>query len=418
MVYKLITMKNLVILGAGTAGTMMANHMVSKLSKKEWKISIIDQYKTHYYQPGFLFLPFDTYTEDQVKKVGKKFIPKGVAYHQQKIEKIDAENNLVVLENEVLTYDLLIIATGSKIAPQEVDGMHSKEWHKSIFDFYTYEGALALRNKLRTFKEGKLVVHITEMPIKCPVAPLEFAFLADDYFQKKGIRDKVDITYVTPLSGAFTKEFTSKTLGYLLEDKNIKIVTDFAIEKVDFENNKIIDYADTEVDYDLLVTVPTNMGDEVIEKSGLGDDLNFVPTHPNTLQSLAYENIFVIGDATNVPASKAGSVAHFQAETLTDNILLYLENKPLKEEFDGHANCFIETGKNKALLIDFNYEQEPVTGTFPIAGIGPLKLLKESVFNHWGKLAFRWIYWNVLLKGIPIPFVSRNMKTAGKNINN
>lgn len=411
-------MKNLVILGAGTAGTMMANHLISKLPKKEWSIHIVDQYKTHYYQPGFLFLPFDIYTEDQVKKVGKKFIPQGVNYIQKKIEKIDTENNLVSLENGTLPYDILIVATGSKIAPDEVEGMLSEEWHKSVFDFYTYEGALALRNKLRDFKGGKLVVHITEMPIKCPVAPLEFAFLADSYFHKKGIRDKVDITYVTPLSGAFTKEFCSKSLGYLLEEKNIKLVTDFAIEKVDFENNKIIDYADTEVPYDLLVTVPTNMGDEVIKRSGLGDELNFVPTHPNTLQSLNHENIFVIGDATNVPASKAGSVAHFQAETLTDNILLYIKNQPLKEEFDGHANCFIETGHNKALLIDFNYVQEPVTGNFPFAIIGPLKLLKESIFNHWGKLAFRWIYWNVLLKGIPIPFVSRNMSTTGKNINN
>jgi len=411
-------MKNLVILGAGTAGTMMANHLISKLPKKEWSIHIVDQYKTHYYQPGFLFLPFDIYTEDQVKKVGKKFIPQGVNYIQKKIEKIDTENNLVSLENGTLPYDILIVATGSKIAPDEVEGMLSEEWHKSVFDFYTYEGALALRNKLRDFKGGKLVVHITEMPIKCPVAPLEFAFLADSYFHKKGIRDKVDITYVTPLSGAFTKEFCSKSLGYLLEEKNIKLVTDFAIEKVDFENNKIIDYADTEVPYDLLVTVPTNMGDEVIKRSGLGDELNFVPTHPNTLQSLNHENIFVIGDATNVPASKAGSVTHFQAETLTDNILLYIKNQPLKEEFDGHANCFIETGHNKALLIDFNYVQEPVTGNFPFAIIGPLKLLKESIFNHWGKLAFRWIYWNVLLKGIPIPFVSRNMSTTGKNINN
>lgn len=333
-------MKNLVILGAGASGTMMANHMISKLSKKEWKIHIVDQYKTHYYQPGFLFLPFDIYKEEQVKKVGKKFIPKGVNYLQEKIEKIDAENNLITLESGDLSYDLLIIATGSKIAPQEVEGMISPEWRKSVFDFYTYEGALALRDKLRDFKEGKLVVHITEMPIKCPVAPLEFAFLADSYFHKKGIRDKVDITYVTPLSGAFTKEFCSKSLGYLLEEKNIKLVTDFAIERVDFKNKKIVDYIDEEVSYDLLVTVPTNMGDEVIERSGLGDDLNFVPTHPKTLQSLENENIFVIGDATNVPASKAGSVAHFQAETLTDNILLYLDNKPLKEEFDGHANCF------------------------------------------------------------------------------
>ncbi|HIP49178.1 MAG TPA: NAD(P)/FAD-dependent oxidoreductase [Lutibacter sp.] len=409
-------MKQLLILGAGTSGTMMANHLVKKLNKNEWKITIIDQYKTHYYQPGFLFLPFDTYTEDQVKKKGNKFIPKGVNYIQTKIEQIFPKENKVKLENETINYDILIVATGCKIAPEEIEGMKGKNWQKNIFDFYTYEGSLALRNKLRDWKGGKMLIHITEMPIKCPVAPLEFAFLADSYFTKKGMRDKVEITYVTPLSGAFTKDKCSKSLTYLLDDKNINIETDFAIEHVDNENNKIVDYAEKELDYDLLVTVPTNMGDEVIEGSGMGDDLNFVPTHHNTLQSLENENVFVIGDATDVPASKAGSVAHFQAETLTDNILLYIAGKPLKEEFDGHANCFIETGFNKALLIDFNYEHEPVHGTFPFAGIGPLQLLKESVINHWGKLAFRWIYWNMLLKGIPIPFVGRNMSTKGKKL--
>ena len=203
-------MKNLVILGAGTAGTMMANHLRPKLYKNEWNVTIIDQYKTHYYQPGFLFLPFDIYSENQVKKVGEKFIPSDVTYIQKKIEQIFPEENKVELEDETLHYDVLIIATGSKIAPEEVDGMSGENWYKNVFDFYTYEGALALRNKLRDWKGGKLVVHITEMPIKCPVAPLEFAFLADSFFEKKGIRDKVDITYVTPLSGAFTKEYCSK----------------------------------------------------------------------------------------------------------------------------------------------------------------------------------------------------------------
>ena len=409
-------MKNLLILGAGTSGTMMANHLRPKLKKQEWNITIVDQYKTHYYQPGFLFLPFDIYTESQVKKVSKKFIPKGVTYIQKKINQIFPDENKVELEDATLTYDILIIATGSKTAPEEVEGMKGKNWYKNIFDFYTYEGALALRNRLRTWEGGKLVVHITEMPIKCPVAPLEFAFLADTYFTKKGMRDKVEITYVTPLGGAFTKPKATKELSYLLEEKNIKLETDFAIERIDNDTNKIVDYGEKEIGFDLLVTVPTNMGDELIERSGMGDELNFVPTNKSTLQSDAHKNIFVIGDATNLPASKAGSVAHFQAETLTDNILLFIEDKPLKEEFDGHANCFIETGNNKALLIDFNYNQEPVKGTFPIAGIGPLKLLKESVLNHWGKLAFRWIYWNMLLKGIPIPFVGRNMSIKGKQI--
>jgi sulfide:quinone oxidoreductase len=407
-------MKNLLILGAGTAGTMMANHLRPKLYLNKWKITIVDQYKTHYYQPGFLFLPFDTYTESQVKKEGKRFIPIGVDYIQKKIEKIIPEKNKVKLEDETLDYDILIIATGSKIAPEETEGLLGPLWKKDIFDFYTFEGALALRNKLREWEGGKLVVHLTEMPIKCPVAPLEFAFLADSFFRKKGIRDNVEITYVTPLSGAFTKPTCSTALTYLLKEKGIKMEADFAISHVDNDQKEIVDYADKAIPFDLLVTIPTNMGDEVIERSGLGDDLNFVPTHKHTLQSEAHENIFVIGDATNVPASKAGSVAHFEAETLTDNILLYMDGYTLKEEFDGHANCFIETGGNKALLIDFNYVTEPVHGTFPFSKFGPLKLLKESVFNHWGKLAFRWIYWNMLLKGIAIPFVSRNMSFKGK----
>ncbi len=410
-------MKNLLILGAGTSGTMMANHLVSRLPKKEWKVTIVDQYKTHYYQPGLLFLPFDIYTSKQVKKNGKKFIPKDVHYIQEEIDLIRPEANEVDLKTgEVLPYDILIIATGSKIAPEEVEGMDGPNWYKNIFDFYTYEGAKALRNKLREWEGGKLVVHITEMPIKCPVAPLEFAFLADSYFKNKGMRDKVDITFVTPLGGAFTKPTATKTLHYLLEEKNIREVTDFNIERVDYENNKIIDYADVEVPYDLLVTVPTNMGDAVIERSGLGDDLNYVPTDKATLQSTDHENIFAIGDATNIPASKAGSVAHFEAEILTENILRYINGEPLKEEFDGHANCFVETGNGKALLIDFNYTQEPVEGTFPFPGIGPLKLLKESRTNHMGKMAFRWVYWNMLLKGIPIPFVSATMNEKGKKL--
>lgn len=409
-------MKRIVILGAGTAGTIMANHLVKKLSKDDWEINIIDEREEHYYQPGYLFLPFDIYGPEDIVKPIQKFIPKRVHLIKEKIEKIDPEENVVRLSNDkFLPYDILIIATGARIAPEEVQGMNGKEWQKSIFDFYTFEGALALRNKLREWQGGKLVVHITEMPIKCPVAPLEFSFLADSYFKHKKMRDKVEIIYVTPLSGAFTKPKATAALDHLLEEKNIVLESDFAIAEVDNENKKIIDWGGREIPFDLLVTVPTNKGDDLIERSGLGDELNFVPTNKGSLQSLAHKNIFVIGDATNIPASKAGSVAHFEAETLTENILRYINDLPLKEDFDGHANCFIETGNRRALLIDFNYTHEPVAGEFPFAKIGPLKLLKESKVNHMGKLAFRWVYWNMLLKATPIPFVPAKMKLAGKH---
>lgn len=408
-------MKKILILGAGTAGTMMANHLHHELNRNEWEIQIIDEKDEHHYQPGYLFLPFDIYTPEDIIKTIEEFIPKGVQLLKGKIGVIKPKENKVIMQDgSTIEYTILIVATGAKIAPEETAGMEGSEWKKSVFDFYTFEGALALRNKLREWEGGKMLVHITEMPIKCPVAPLEFAFLADSFFKHKNMRDKVEITFVTPLSGAFTKPKATEALDHLLDEKNIKIESDFAIESVDNERKVIIDYGGREIPFDLLVTVPTNKGDELIARSAMGDDLNYIPTNKATLQSMDYENIFVLGDASNIPASKAGSVTHFEAEILTKNIEHYIKGEPLKEEFDGHANCFIETGGGKALLIDFNYTHEPVEGSFPFPGVGPLRLLKESRINHMGKLAFRWIYWNMLLKGTHIPFVSTHMQEAGK----
>ncbi|AFL99170.1 NAD(FAD)-dependent dehydrogenase [Desulfitobacterium dehalogenans ATCC 51507] len=410
-------MKRVLILGAGTAGTMMANHLQRKLDKKNWAITIVDQYEKHYYQPGFLFIPFDLYSEKDVIKRTRDFIPKGVEYIKSPIELIEAEKNQVLLSNGwVLPYDLLVIATGCEIVPEEVDGVMDG-WRKDIFDFYTFEGAQALRDKLKDWPGGRLVVHISEMPIKCPVAPLEFAFLSDWFFaEKRKIRDKVELLYVTPLDSAFTKPKCADVLGHLFPQKKIQLINNFSIPHVDAKNKKLISVDGKEVNYDLLVTVPVNMGSSLIDRSGLGDELNFVPTHMHTLQTKKYENIFVIGDASDLPASKAGSVAHFQAEILTENILSYIANKPLTAHFDGHANCFIESGYDKAFLIDFNYELEPVEGTFPLPGIGPFSLLKETKINHLGKLAFKAIYWNMLLRGIPIPTVPAEMKTSGKRL--
>jgi len=409
-------MKDLVILGAGTAGTMMSNHLAKRLPN-DWRIRIVDQRKIHHYQPGYLFIPFGTYKEEDIIKPIQQFIPERAEYIQQSILKVDAEHNRVYLEDSrVLDYDVLIIATGTDIAPEEIDGMMGDHWHKSVFDFYTLDGAVKLHEKLENWKGGHLAVHITEMPIKCPVAPLEFTFLADAYFEQRGIRDKVKISFVTPMDGAFTKPVASAHLGHLLEEKGIEVVPNFNIMSLDGERKVITDYEGKEVSYDLLVTIPTNKGADYVERSGLGDELNFIPTHKGTLQSKAKENIFVIGDATNLPASKAGSVAHFEGEILLENIMRYINGKELLDEFDGHANCFVETGHGKALLIDFNYTHQPVSGTFPIPGVGPLNLLKESRMNHMGKMAFKWIYWNMLITGKHIPFVSSKMNEAGKNV--
>lgn len=409
-------MKKILILGGGTGGTIMANKLRKVLERDEWEITLVDKQKTHYYQPGFLFIPFGIYNKYDVIKPKSDFFPPGINVIYTSIDRIDGDNNKVILENsKVLNYDFLIIATGAQTKPDETPGLNEELWYKSIFDFYTVEGAVALRKFFKSWEGGHLVLNIAELPFKCPVAPLEFVFLADAYFHEIGIRDKVEISYVTPLPGAFTKPQATKMLGELLDEKNIKVIPEFYIERVDNKNKKIISYDEQEIPFDVLTIVPVNMGSDVIERSGLGDDLNFVPTDKYTLRSEKYENIFVLGDASNIPTSKSGSVVHFSADVLFENLMSAIEGRPLMAKFDGHSNCYIETGFGKGSIIDFNYETEPLPGTFPLPGIGPFGLLKNTKMNHYGKVLFRWMYWHILLKDKKLPIESE-MSMAGKKL--
>ena len=408
-------MKRILILGAGTAGTMVANRLVKELDRNEWKITVVDQNETHYYQPGFLFIPFGIYNLNDVIKPKRDYLPPEIEVIISPIELIETEEKRVKIEKNgrYLTYDYLIVATGSRIVPEEIDGLLDSGWRESIFDFYTPDGAVALHKFLRTWQGGKLVLNIAEMPIKCPVAPLEFLFLADWFFHEQGIRDKVELTLVTPLPGAFTKPKAASLLGDIMAEKGINVVTEFNVGRVDDEEKAIFSWDDRRVDYDLLVTVPTNMGDPVIERSGMGDDLNFIPTDTHTLKALSHDDVFVLGDATNLPSSKAGSVAHFQVDVFIENFMRYVDGLEMEPTFDGHANCYIESGFGKGILIDFNYDVEPLPGNFPLPGVGPFTLLKESRANHWGKMMFRWMYWNLLLKGKELP-IPAQMSMAGK----
>ena len=407
-------MKKLLILGAGTAGTMVANRLHRLLDPDEWKITIVDQHETHYYQPGLLFIPFGMYSKNDVVKPERDFIPAGVEMIMSPIEVIEADHNQVKLANgHTLNYDFLVIATGTQTHPEQTPGLHEHEWYKSIFDFYTIEGALALAKHLRAWQGGRLVINVVENPIKCPVAPLEFIMLADWFFHEQGLRDRVELIYVTPLPGAFTKPIASKHLGDILERKGIKVVPEFMVEHVDPDAKKLVSFDEQEVGYDLLVTVPVNMGADAVARSGMGDELNYVPVDKHTFLSPKYSNVFALGDAAALPTSKAGSVAHFAVDCFTENFLRYVDGLEMLPTFDGHANCFIESGFGKGLLIDFNYDQEPLPGRYPLPGIGPFTLLEESEFNHWGKLMFRWMYWNILLKGQELPLPAR-MSMVGK----
>ncbi len=407
-------MNRLLILGGGTAGTMAANRLRRRLDPGTWKVTVVDQSEAHLYQPGQLFIPFGIYHRSDVVKPRRRFIPDGVELVLGEIERVVPDENRVLLADErELHYDYLVIATGTSPRPDQTPGMFDGEWHKSIHEFYTLDGAVALANKLADWDGGRMVVHIVDMPIKCPVAPLEFTLLADSFFVGRGMRDRVEIVFATPLEGAFTKPVASKHLGAILEERKVAIEGDFAVERVDPGNKTIVSFDEREVPFDLLVTIPLNMGADYVGRSGLGDDLNYVPVDRQTFLSKAYDNIFAIGDASDIPTSKAGSVAHFSVELFEDNFVNHVHGRQMTRMFDGHANCFIESGHGKGLLIDFNYDTEPLPGKYPLPGLGPFSLLRETEANHWGKMTFRWVYWNLLLPGKQMPFEPL-MSMAGK----
>jgi sulfide:quinone oxidoreductase len=406
--------KRLLVLGGGTAGTMIVNKLRRRLDAAQWSITVVDRDDAHPYQPGYLFVPFGTYSPDQITRSRHAFLPDGVDFVIADVDRVDAAACTVSLtDGRVLGYDYLVIASGTTPRPDQTPGMLGEEWRRSIFDFYTFDGACALATALKSFDHGRLVVHITDMPIKCPVAPLEFTFLADAWLRAHGMRDRVELVFVTPLPGAFTKPVASERLGSMLAERKIALESDFLVERIDVEHKALISYDEREVPFDLLVTIPLNMGAEFVARSGLGDELNYVPVDRHTLQSKAHANIFAVGDAGDLPTSKAGSVAHFSVEIFVANFLQLIAGKAMTGSFDGHANCFIESGDGKGLLLDFNYDTEPLTGKFPLPVVGPLDLLKETRSNHLGKLAFRWIYWNVLLPGRPLPLPS-HMSMLGK----
>jgi sulfide:quinone oxidoreductase len=404
--------KHVVILGAGTGGTLAANRLRRTLAA-EVQISVVDQDDDHVYQPGLLFLPFGLTTADELVRPRPHQLHGAIGYHRSAVDHVDLEQHRVFLEDgTLLHYDGLVIATGARLLPEETEGLTGPGWGQTVHTFYDLPGALALSEVLRTFDHGRLVVNVVDLPIKCPVAPLEFCFLADWYFRERGIRDDIEIVYATPLDAAFTKPVAARALSGLLAEKGIQLVTEFNTGEVDAAGS-LISFDGRDIEFDLAVIVPAHGGAAWVGRSpGLGDALDFVPADPHTLVSTASPDVFVIGDAAAVPTSKAGSVTHFEGEVLTRNVVRRLNGEPLDASFDGHTNCFIESGFGKALLIDFNYDTEPLPGHFPTA-VG-LPLLKESRLNHLGKLMFAWLYWHVLLPGREMPGIPTSMPTTGK----
>jgi sulfide:quinone oxidoreductase len=406
------------VLGDGTGGLVAANLLAKEARRRSVPLRtvLIGSSPVHTYQPGMLFLPFRApgyRTLADIQRPNADFVGRDVEYLCEKIVAIDPKLRKVETEHGSHRYDWLILALGCRTVVDAIEGLPER-WGKRAHGFYTPDSALRLADALDRFEGGDLVIDIAEMPIKCPVAPLEFACLVDEYLKRRGIRGKTELTLVTPLTGAFTKPICNEMLTDMLVAKGVKVVPNASLAAVD--DDAIICPDGKRVHYDLLVTIPPHEGAELIDDAGLGDGLGFGLTDRGTLKSRKAERIFLLGDNTNVPTSKAGSVAHFQAEIVVHNLLREIDGREAQPLADGHANCFIETGFGKAILIDFNYDIQPVPGHFPLPFIGPMSLLKETRLNHLGKLAFRPVYWNMLLPGRHIPLVGSRMSTRGKRM--
>jgi sulfide:quinone oxidoreductase len=405
-------MKKIVILGSGAGGTMVAAKLRRELSDSEWRISIIDNDEMHHYQPGWLFIPFGVYTAQDCVKPKREFIPQGVEFILDEVVGVDPNKRQVECKKARYDYDWLVIATGCRIVPGHVEALMDF-LVGTVNEIYTLQGAIELHKKLKYFKSGRVVLNIAELPFKCPVAPIEFVLMADWFFTKTGVRNRVEIEFVSPLGSIFTKPVAAKKFGEFASLKNVKFTGNFDIAQVNAQEKTIESHRGDKIPYDLLISIPPNFGAQFVTDSGMGDPMCYVDTDHFTLKAKKYDHIYVVGDATNVPTSKAGAVAHYESDTVVENLALEIDGQEPKPTFDGHSTCFICSGFERALLIDFNYQTEPLPGKFPFPGLGPFDLLGESTFNYYGKMMFKWVYYNLMLKGSELP-LENQMTMAGK----
>ena len=370
--------KNIVIVGGGLAGTIVANGVCRQLGREiargEVSITMIGDKETHMYQPGLLYIPFGKIREAELFRSQRRVLDKRVPYIIDPATNIDVDGGKVTTKSgKSYPYDYLVIATGSRIAPENIPGMkEGAHW------FYDLDGARKMRKALKDFEGGKIVINVNA-PHKCPVAPLEITFMLRDYLMEKGLWEKSELTYTYPIGRLHALEPVAHWAKPEMDKAGIKYETFFNTASVDAEKKTISSEEGVTLDYDMLVTIPPHMGSQVILDSGLGDG-GWVPTDRDTLLREGSDNVFIVGDTTNIPISKAGSTAHFEADTIVDNLVSLISEGEWARNYDGKVFCFVETGLSEGTYVWFNYTTPPNPGP-------------PSQMIHWFKLAYNRLYW-------------------------
>jgi len=368
----------ILIVGGGTGGTILANNLARRLTSElksgKVRITMLSASDKHMYQPGLLYMAVGKMMPDELYRDQASLLEPGINFHVDPVEEFMLDNNQVKTKSgKVHNYDVMVIATGSRMFPEGIPGMT-----EGAETFYTEETALKMFKTLQAFQGGKVVITVG-VPHKCPMAPLEITFMLHDYFKDRGILDKVKLHYTYPIGRVHSLENVAKWATPEMDRLGIKYETFFNIKEVDAANKVLKSEEGVEIKYDLLITIPTHKGMEVLEKNGLGAN-GWIPTNRTQLNMEGRSNVFALGDTTNIPISKAGSTAHFEADTLGENIAAMVKIGMPVKEYDGKVFCFIEVGKDRATYAMFDYKNPPD----PKA---PTKAV------HWFKLAYNKLYW-------------------------
>lgn len=379
-----------VVLGGGVGGTLVANLLAKELGR-DGKVSVVDPTGMHHYQPGYLYVALGQANGRWLVRDERTLLRREVDLVIEQATKVDPEKGLVHLERGgTLEYDYLVFAAGARLVPDQVPGLR-----QGSYEFYSLEGAQRLREALRRFRGGRLLVGIAGVPYKCPPAPVEFVFMVEEYLRRRGIRDRSEVTLLSPLNRAFTIESASKVIQPIMEQRGIKLVTFFNVEEVDPSAGTVSSLEGEKLEYDLLVLVPPHRGQQVVIDSGLGDASGWLPTDRFTLQVEGQDRIFAIGDATNLPISKSGSTAHFEAPVVASRIASLVRGTAPNENYGGRVMCFLETGNRKATVLRFDYEHPPAPP-------------QPNLIWHSAKWLFNRLYWETVPQGrlpekLPIP---------------
>lgn len=370
-----------VVLGGGVGGTLAANLLDKELGR-DVRVTVVDPIGMHVYQPGFLYVALGQAQGRWLARDERTLLRKKVELAVEAATRVDPAAGTVALEHGgSIPFDHLVIATGARLIRDTVPGLI-----EGSFDFYSMDGALRLREALRTFRGGRIAVGIAGIPYKCPPAPVEFVFMVEEYLRKRGLRDRSEITLLSPLNRAFTIESASKLVQPLMDERGIRLETFFNVEAVDPSAGSVLSLEGEKFDYDLLVLVPPHRGQQVVEDSGFGDAGGWVPTDKLTLQAAGQDNVFALGDATNLPISKSGSTAHFEAPVVASRIASLVRGTAPKANYGGRVMCFLETGNRKATALRFDYEHPPAPP-------------QPSVLWHSAKWMFNRLYWETVPQG-------------------